>query len=71
MAAKRVTHLLHAWPLRAAWPPDAQRAEVAHVVVHVRGGARLAEEIAELKARGLTKVLVVPVGVGNDAEWWA
>lgn len=63
-APKRITHLLH------AWPPDARQDEVAALVVHVRGGERLRGEIDELKARGF-RVLVAPVGVGNDAEWWA
>ena len=62
---RHITHLLH------AWPPDARQSDVASVVVHVRGGQRLQGEIDELKAMGLGKVLVVPVGVGNDAEWWA
>jgi hypothetical protein len=65
MAAKHITHLLH------AWPPGARQDDHASVVVHVRGGRRLQHEIDELKASGLSKVLVVPVGAGNDAEWWA
>lgn len=65
MAKRHITHLLH------AWPPHAQQSDVASVVVHVRGSERLQGEIDELKALGLGKVLVVPVGAGNDAEWWA
>lgn len=65
MAARHITHLLH------AWPPGAAQSDVASVVVHVRGSQRLQGEIADLKDRGLGKVLVVPVGAGNDAEWWA
>ena len=61
---RRITHLLH------AWPPHARQDEPVSVVVHVRGGDRLPAEIADLKAMGLSRVLVVPVGAG-DAEWWA
>jgi hypothetical protein len=62
--ARRITHLLH------AWPPHAPQDDTAHVVVHVRGEERLHREITELKARGLSKVCVVPVGVDRH-EWWA
>jgi hypothetical protein len=61
---RRITHLLHAWPTHA------RQSDVASVVVHVRGGERLQGAIDELKAKGLTKVLVAPVGV-DDGVWWA
>jgi hypothetical protein len=61
---RRITHLLH------AWPADAQPSDTASVVVHVRGGDRLQQEIADLKARGLSKVLVAPLAA-NDGAWWA
>ena len=62
--ARRITHLLH------AWPADARPNAVASVVVHVRGSERLQAEIDDLKARGFGKVLVAPVAA-NDGEWWA
>jgi hypothetical protein len=61
---RRITHLLH------AWPPTAAPSDVASVVVHVRGGDKLQGEIAGLKARGLGKVLVAPIGA-DEHEWWA
>jgi hypothetical protein len=62
---RRITHLLH------AWPANARPSDTASVVVHVRGGERLQAEINDLKARGLSKVLVAPVAAANDGAWWA
>jgi hypothetical protein len=61
---RHVTHLLH------AWPPGAGQGDQPSIVVHVRGEDRLHREITDLKARGLGKVCVVPVGV-DRREWWA
>jgi hypothetical protein len=64
MTPRPISHLLH------AWPADAGPKDTASVVVHVRRPEQLLREIAELKASGLAKVLVVTAG-GKARTWWA